>query len=301
MFHGLVLVGSENAPATDAEPQPPLLPAANVPLVVHALRALSRSAVRQVTVLGADDHVRAAVRALQPTGLELAFADDALDGEDLRDVVVIQAETFVGRHLQAAVADFRRTRSGTILVATGGAAPVAAVIGEEALDAALATGAGSILGGLDRATTGVEVRRHHGTWRWNGRRDGLLEANRLALDALEDGDPGPTAPDVKLQGRVLVAPDAELEATTIRGPAVIGPGARISHSYVGPYTSIGEGAELTGAEIEHSIVFPGAVVSHVGRRLESSVLGDNAVVARTFEPPDALRLLVGAGSSVMLT
>ena len=40
----------------------------------------------------------------------------------------------------------------------------------------------------------------------------------------------------------------------IRGPVVIGPGARIVDSYVGPYTAIGEGCLVEWAEVEHSIL-----------------------------------------------
>ncbi len=56
---------------------------------------------------------------------------------------------------------------------------------------------------------------------------------------------------------------AVLEASVVRGPAIIGPGARIMHSYVGPYTSIGRDVLIEGAELEHSIVFPGARIQHL--------------------------------------
>ena len=59
----------------------------------------------------------------------------------------------------------------------------------------------------------------------------------------------------------------------VRGPAVIGAGAMLEDAYIGPYTSIGDGVRVEGAEIEHSIVLAGAVIEHLGGRLEASVVG----------------------------
>ena len=86
----------------------------------------------------------------------------------------------------------------------------------------------------------------------------------------------------------------------IRGPVVIGPGVTIQDAFVGPYTSIGEGVRLDGAEIENSIVFPGAALLHVGARLESCVIGRDARVERHFTVPRAMRLHLGDSTSVML-
>ena len=86
----------------------------------------------------------------------------------------------------------------------------------------------------------------------------------------------------------------------VRGPAIIGPGARITHSYVGPYTSIGRDVVVEGSEVEHSIVFPGARIQHLSTRLEASVVGAGARVSREFRLPRALRVTVGDGAEVSL-
>ena len=87
----------------------------------------------------------------------------------------------------------------------------------------------------------------------------------------------------------------------MRGPAVIGRGARITDAYVGPYTAIGDDVVIEGAEIEHSIVLEGAQLRSVGTRIESSVIGQNARVARTFTRPSFLRLALGAGGEILLS
>ena len=84
----------------------------------------------------------------------------------------------------------------------------------------------------------------------------------------------------------------------VRGPAVIGPGAVIEDSYVGPYTSIGNDVVVRRSEIEHSILLAGASVQDLGTRMEASLLGRNVKVSRTEGPPKTLRMLVGDSSEI---
>jgi glucose-1-phosphate thymidylyltransferase len=100
---------------------------------------------------------------------------------------------------------------------------------------------------------------------------------------------------------VAIHPSARVESTVIRGPVVVGPRARISDAYIGPYTSIGPEVEVEGAEVEHSIIFAGASVSHLGGRLEGSVIGPKARVFRDFRLPKALRVQVGEQAEISLS
>ena len=43
----------------------------------------------------------------------------------------------------------------------------------------------------------------------------------------------------------------------MRGPAIIGAGARLIDAYVGPYTAIAEDCVVERAEVEHSILLAG--------------------------------------------
>jgi glucose-1-phosphate thymidylyltransferase len=138
-------------------------------------------------------------------------------------------------------------------------------------------------------------------WRYGGDRLGLLEGNRFLLEGLQRSSiPEGAAQRCEIQGRVAIDPTAEVTDTTVRGPAVIGAAARVAHAYIGPYTSIGSEVMIEGAEIEHSIIFPGASIAHLGRRLEASVVGAGAQVMRDFRLPKALRMQVGAGAEVSL-
>jgi glucose-1-phosphate thymidylyltransferase len=139
------------------------------------------------------------------------------------------------------------------------------------------------------------------TWRqYRGDPLELLELNRIVLDRLESGLRRPANNGNAIEGRVWIHDAASVESSVIVGPTVIGPGARVTDSYIGPYTSIGERARVEGAEVERSIISAGASVQHIGGRLVASVVGRDARVFRDFSLPRALRLRVGDGTEVAL-
>ncbi len=128
----------------------------------------------------------------------------------------------------------------------------------------------------------------------------LLDMNRATLDALE-GDPHTTqAGGNRFEGRVFIDPTATISSSVICGPVIVGAGAYIADSYIGPHTSIGERVHVEGAEIERSIVLAGASIMHVGGRLVASVVGREARIFRDFSMPRAMRLQVGDGDEVAL-
>lgn len=139
------------------------------------------------------------------------------------------------------------------------------------------------------------------TWRrYAGDPLDLLELNRAVLDLAEGDDHPPICGGNRIEGRVRIDKDAAVHESVIIGPAVIAAGARICDTYIGPYTSIGAGARIEGAEIEHSIISPGATIMHVGTRLTASVVGRDARIFRDFSLPRALRFHVGDGTEVAL-
>lgn len=137
-------------------------------------------------------------------------------------------------------------------------------------------------------------------WRQVLTSDQLLEANRIVLDELEPAHPEAIVIRSRVEGRVAIHPTAVVEDTIVRGPAIIGAGARIVHAYVGPYSSIGDGADIEGAEIEHSVILSGAVIKHIGGRLEGSVVGRGSRITRDFALPQAMRVRLGDGGEISL-
>jgi glucose-1-phosphate thymidylyltransferase len=152
------------------------------------------------------------------------------------------------------------------------------------------------------AATGATVRfQLVESWRrYNGRGADLLELNRVALEGLLTDVCPSVRSENRIEGRVSIHPTASVHTSVIVGPTVIGEGAMVDNAYIGPYTSIGAGARIEGAEIERSIISPGASVLYVGGRLVSSLVGRNARVFRDFSLPRAMRLWVGDDDEVAL-
>ncbi len=143
----------------------------------------------------------------------------------------------------------------------------------------------------------VEPHIVRGWWKDTGRLDDMLEANRLVLDRVEQRIDGELV-DSQCDGRVVVERGARLERTTVRGPAVIGAGARLTDAYIGPYTAIGEDCVITSAEVEHSILLAGSRVCDLEGRMESSLLGRNVTISRGVRQPRAYRFMVGDNSEI---
>jgi glucose-1-phosphate thymidylyltransferase len=128
----------------------------------------------------------------------------------------------------------------------------------------------------------------------------LLDMNRTVLDALEPSTTTSEDDGNRFEGRISIHPTASVMSSVIVGPVIVGAGALITDSYIGPHTSIGEGVRVEGAEIERSIVLADASILHVGGRLVASVVGREARIFRDFSMPRALRLQVGDGDEVAL-
>jgi glucose-1-phosphate thymidylyltransferase len=140
-----------------------------------------------------------------------------------------------------------------------------------------------------------------GTWRgFAGEAVDLLDMNRVALEALADGVSPLETDGNRFEGPVHIDASASVSSSVICGPAVIGAGARVIDSYIGPHTSIGERAHVEGAEIERSIVLAGASIQYVSGRMVASIVGRDARVFRDFSVPRAIRLRVGEGDEVAL-
>ena len=178
------------------------------------------------------------------------------------------------------------------------------VLGPAAVAAAIAlpdeAGMPEILRALGDAGGRLETRIVRGSWKYSGAVDGLLAANRMVLDEIETEVTGCDLSEARIEGRVRIHPTAMIERSTIRGPAVIGPRAVLQDAFVGPYSAVGAGVRLEGAELEHSIVLDNAVIRHIGRRLEDSLVGSGATVTRDFAFPSGLRLRVGRRAEVLL-
>jgi len=148
---------------------------------------------------------------------------------------------------------------------------------------------------------GLRVDPHivHGWWKDTGQVQDMLEANRLILDDLEERVDGELL-DTRVEGRVVIEQGARLERATVRGPAIVGRGSRISDAYIGPFTAIGEDVTIDKAELEHSIVMSGSTIADLEYRIEASLIGKNVRIGRGPPLPKAYRFVVGDNADVQI-
>jgi glucose-1-phosphate thymidylyltransferase len=326
-----VLLGPEHRPGVRGV-APELTPVANRPIVNHALCALGAAGIGDATLIGPPTRLAGVERALAAETndrpsiqyIEQPAPRGALDALQLAEPL-LQERPFVVQFADALLRDQLRPlvsslsadppdalvllkkRRGKPSMATSlelagfylfgpGAAHAIAQIGVRAGAQELP----AIVQALAERGGRIERRCVEGSWRYCGDVRELLEANRFLLDGIAGGAPPESMHNSRIQGRALIDASAELTSAVIRGPVIIGPGAKIREAYVGPYTSIGANVVVEASELEHSIVLPGARIADLGVRLDGSVVGADARVCRGFRRPTALRLQVRDGAEVSL-
>lgn len=145
----------------------------------------------------------------------------------------------------------------------------------------------------------VEARQIEGWWLDTGKKDDLLEANRVILDTCINADmKGEVDENSQVIGRVRIGERSRIINSTIRGPVVIGDDCLIENSFIGPYSSIANNVELLNVDLEHSVLLQGAKIADVHQRIVDSLVGQRAKIVEAPRKPKALRFMVGDDSQV---
>ncbi len=146
----------------------------------------------------------------------------------------------------------------------------------------------------------VLSRRIEGWWLDTGKKDDLLTANTVVLDDwIQRSIAGEIDEYSQVTGRVQLGKGSKVMRSKIRGPAVIGENVHIEDSFIGPFTSIGDGCRIVASGLEHCLFLENATVNGVDR-LEDSLVGKNSVVIKEVNTHQAYRLMIGDDSEVSL-
>jgi glucose-1-phosphate thymidylyltransferase len=141
-----------------------------------------------------------------------------------------------------------------------------------------------------------------GWWLDTGKKDDLLEANRVILDSTLIGAiEGAVDEQSQISGRVHVGQGSQVINCTIRGPVVIGDHCYLEHCFVGPYSSIADGARLVDIELDHSVVLQHATIEGIHQRIVDSLIGRRAHLVAMPRRPKALRFMIGDDCQIELT
>lgn len=149
----------------------------------------------------------------------------------------------------------------------------------------------------------VEARQIRGWWLDTGKKDDLLEANRVILDncCLESSLNGDIDQSSKIIGRVQIGSGSKVVNSTVRGPVVIGENCHIENCFVGPYTSIADSVRLVDTDLEHSVILQGAAVEGIHSRIVDSLIGQRAQLKEAPRRPKAMRFMIGDDCQIELT
>jgi len=299
-----------------------LFPVANRPILFHNLEALRLAGVLEAMIV-AEPQTAAAIAGAVGDGSEhglsvriaewpaalglgdvLTGAADFLAGEP---VLVEQGDALLTERMHAHIATFARGDLDALALRMPAAEPASAaatpgyLLSPRAI-AILRAGlhGDEPLAGVRAGGGRVGIQEVRGCLPCGGDVDALLASNRCMLERIAGQVDARSLRESTVHGAVQIHPSARVCRSLLRGPLVIGADAQVTDAYVGPYTSIGAGVTLEGAEIEHSIVLPEAELRFVGTRVESSLIGRRARIVRGFELPAAIRVSLGDGAEVVL-
>jgi len=143
----------------------------------------------------------------------------------------------------------------------------------------------------------VESHKVKGWWKDTGKPDDIIEANLLVLEGIETSLQG-TDTGSTINGRVKTGENTIIEKSVIRGPVVVGKNTKIIHSYIGPFSSIGDDVIIENSEIECSVIMSGAKITNVEKRIDRSIVGKNVVINVSNYSPRTHKFILGDQSYV---
>jgi glucose-1-phosphate thymidylyltransferase len=128
----------------------------------------------------------------------------------------------------------------------------------------------------------VDFEELQGWWIDTGKKDPLLECNRLVLATIVKKIHASSSVDStsQLRGKIQIGENSTVSDSVIEGPVVLGDNVIVKGCKIGPNVSIGDHCSLVSSAIDNSVLLKGCVVVQAGC-LSSSLLGRSSKVSGT--------------------
>lgn len=117
-----------------------------------------------------------------------------------------------------------------------------------------------------------------GWWLDTGRPEDVLAANRIMLASLGRKREKEFLSE-GLPQNCFVPPSSLISGSILQGPLIIGENCRVIDSYIGSFTSIGDGSAVEGSALEGSILMKNVSVRKVEGIIRSSIVGEGTVIS----------------------
>ncbi len=117
-----------------------------------------------------------------------------------------------------------------------------------------------------------------GWWIDTGKKDSLMQCNRLVLDTLQREVAAQVDHLSTVEGAAILQERALITNSIVCGPVIIGSGSRIVNSKIGPYVSIAEDCLVQDSEIDNSVLLSRCSVEGLQGLTDSLVGRDTTLV-----------------------
>lgn len=140
-----------------------------------------------------------------------------------------------------------------------------------------------------------------GWWIDTGKKDPLLECNRLVLSTTSKDIASTAIIDktTSISGVVQIGEGTAISNSIIEGPVAIGKNVDVSNSHIRPFTSIGDGCQVSDSVLEDSVLLEGCIIDGAGP-ITASLVGSNSKVRGSSNSADSNTLLLGDNSIIDL-
>lgn len=137
-------------------------------------------------------------------------------------------------------------------------------------------------------------------WRDIGNPTDVIDENIDRLSSIEENIIGEVV-NSNITGKVFLGKDSAIYNSVVRGPIIVGEKTIIKHSYIGPYTSIGNGVNIDKSNLENSIILDGCTIWGVESAIDSSIIGEGSTIRNEKGLKKVNKLILGKGSKVNMS
>lgn len=138
-----------------------------------------------------------------------------------------------------------------------------------------------------------------GYWKDIGNYEDVIEENINRLKFIKKDIKGHIE-NSSILGEVIIEKGAVLYNSIVRGPIIVGANSMIKNSYIGPYTSIGEGVNVDKSNVECSIILDNCHISSVETAIDYSIVGEGSIITRKRGLKESNRFITGKNSIIYL-